>query len=134
MTSRTRFASAVAAVALIALASPAAAQEATAGQSPRVVATYDFGAGRHHITFPSVVTITDSAGTLIASAKVADGRTALPMLVHVIESDLVLEALTPDGILTLVLEKQAQGEPAPTVAGRWSVGTNEGLLRARTRT
>lgn len=133
MTTRTFIASAIAAAAIAAFAAPAAAQQdrATDATAPRVLARYDFGAPQRLLSFPSTITVADSAGQLVASARVAGTPTTIPMIVHVIESDLILEAATPEGILTVVLDKQAQGGETKLSAGRWSLGKTEGRLRAR---
>lgn len=133
MSPRTILASTIAAAALAVIATPAAAQQSRTAQAPRVVARYDFGVARRAITLPSTITVADSAGTLVASARVAGAREPIPMLVHVIESDLVLEAATPDGILTVVLDKQADGAVTSAAAGRWALGKLEGNLRTRAR-
>jgi ApbE superfamily uncharacterized protein (UPF0280 family) len=125
---------ALATASAIALAAPAAAAQqsgAVMNRAPRVVATYSFGARRHAIAFPMTVIVADSAGTLVANARIAGEREPLPMMVTVLESDLILQTETRDGILTLVLDKQAQGDAPKVAAGRWSLGTAEGQLRAR---
>lgn len=133
MTPRPILASALAAAALALLAAPAAAQQGRAGvaASPRVLARYDFAAPKGGIPFPSTITVADSAGQLVASARVAGSLAPVPMVVHVIESDLVLEAATSDGILTVVLDKQAEGGAIRVSSGRWVLGKTEGRLRAR---
>ena len=124
-----------AAAALGVVASPAAAQQGRSASSvtPRVVATYDFGAKRRAITFPRTVTVADSAGQLVARVALAGAGKELPMTVTVIESDLVLQSETPDGVLTLVLERQNDGGPGSVAPGRWSLGRSEGKLRVDTR-
>lgn len=131
MRSRILIAASVAAAALAATATPATAQQGRAPRAARVVATYDFGPTARGFTFPSAITIADSAGTLVASAKVKGSRTQVPMLVHVIESDLVLEAYMPDGVLTVVLDNQGSGEANTFTHGRWALGKAEGTLRPR---
>lgn len=133
MFTRPIIATAIAAAAIAAFATPAAAQQGrtTATTAPRVVAHYSFGASHRSPAFPSTITVTDSAGTLVASARMSGVLAPIPMLVHVIENDLVLEGTTPEGILTVVLDKQAAGGTAKVAAGRWSLGKSEGRLRAR---
>lgn len=128
--------SALAAVAAIGLsATTAAAQQSRvlSNRSQRVVATYEFKGTRQAINFPTKITVTDSAGTLVASTVLQGEKTQRPLTVAVIESDLVLQGETPDGVLTIVLDKQADG-PRPSVAdGRWSLGRSEGKLRVAAR-
>ncbi len=132
MSTRPILASAIAAAALTVFAAPVAAQQGRATDiAPRVLARYEFGAPKRTTTFPSTITVADSAGQLVASAKVAGSLAPIPMVVHVIESDLVLEAATPEGILTVVLDKQAEGGATKVSAGRWALGKTEGRLRAR---
>ena len=133
MNSRILF-TALATVTAIGLSAPAAAaQQGTrvTNRAPRVVATYSFGAKRRDIAFPSTVIVADSAGTLVATAQLAGESTVIPMTVTVIDDDLVLQGKTTDGVLTLVLDKQANSAQARVTNGRWSVGTAEGKLRAR---
>lgn len=131
MTSRLILASAIAAAALAASAAPASAQQDRTDRTPRVIARYDFASAHRNLAFPSTITVADSAGQLVASAKVSGTLAPVPMLVHVIENDLVLEAATPEGILTVILDKQAEGGATKVSAGRWSLGKAEGQLRAR---
>jgi hypothetical protein len=133
MTSRMLL-TALATVSAIALAAPSAAAQQdrpVSARVPRVVATYAFGVRGHAIALPTTVVVADSAGTLVANARIAGEREPLPMMVTVIESDLVLQTETRDGILTLVLDRQAQGNAPKVAAGRWSLGKAEGELRAR---
>jgi hypothetical protein len=141
------FVSPLAAVVLAAAAvRPAAAQQAaatparpvirdaavTVSPALRTVAIYRFattsGAG-----IPAEVTVADSAGRLVASYHLPGARDARPMLAAVIgteRADLVLEAETPSGLLTL----QLYGQDDPTagaVSGRWWLGVQQGALRGR---
>jgi hypothetical protein len=108
-------------------------REDTPTLTPRVVATYDFGAKRRAIAFPSVVTVADSAGTLVASASIPGSRTEIPMIVTVLDSDLVLQGETVDGVLTMVLDRQNEGGATQVTTGRWTLGAAEGSLRGQRR-
>ncbi len=126
--------SALATAAAIVIAAPTAAAQHNpndAAGASRVIATYEFGAKRHAVAFPMTVIVADSAGSLVASARMAGATQPLPMTVTVIESDLVLEAETKDGVLTLVFDNQAKGGTAKLQDGRWSLGNAEGRLRSR---
>ena len=128
--------SAIAAVAAIGLsATTAAAQQSrvVSKRTQRVVVTYDFKGTRQAINFPMKVTVTDSAGTLVASTVLQGERIQRPLTVAVIETDLVLQGETPDGVLTLVLDKQADGTTPKVADGRWSLGRAEGKLRVAAR-
>ena len=125
--------SAIAAVAAIGLsATTAAAQQSRVitNRSQRVVATYDFKGTRKAINFPMTVTVTD---TLVASTVLQGESIQRPLTVAVIESDLVLQGETPDGVLTLVLDKQADGTTPKVADGRWSLGREAGKLRVAAR-
>ena len=123
--------SSLAAAALVLSAAPLAAQQAsTTTEKPvRVVATYDFRKTPPTPAFPRLVTVTDSAGTIIARAELNDNRSSIPLTVTVIESDLVLQGETGDGVLTLVFEDQNDGGSNPMINGRWTLGRTEGVLR-----
>ena len=47
------------------------------------------------------------------------------------DSDIILEAATSAGPLTLVLYEQNDYEAAGAVIGRWRLGTQEGELRGQ---
>ena len=131
------------AVALVSTARPAAAQAAQAAQptahradvvaapATRTVAVYRLGADRRTMPdLPVRVTVADSAGTLIARYRADGAAEERPMAVTVMQTDLVLQAETPAGLLTLLLERQndaTRGE----LTGRWWLGTDGGVLRAR---
>ncbi|HEX4932605.1 MAG TPA: hypothetical protein VFV33_05455 [Gemmatimonadaceae bacterium] len=122
---------AVAAVALTATVAHAQQRTASPNRTQRVVATYDFGARRLGLPLPMTVTVADSAGTLVANARLQGETGTRPLEVSVIENDLVLQGETPDGVLTLVLDQQATGTEGKLTSGRWAVGSAEGKLRAR---
>jgi hypothetical protein len=53
------------------------------------------------------------------------------MDVTVIESNLVLQGQTPDGVLTLVLDRQNEGGAIKLASGTWTLGKASGQLRGR---
>jgi len=139
MSSRTRFTALVAAAAITAV--PAAAQQAlaigstgpaVASSTPaRIVASYDFRNAPRDIAFPRNVTVADSAGSLLATVSVADDVRTIPMTVTIIERSLVLQGLTDDGVLTLVLDRQNEGGTTTLASGSWTLGSRHGQLRGR---
>jgi hypothetical protein len=96
---------------------------------PRTVAAYRLatlpGAGAAHIA------LTDSAGTLVARLRLDGDRAPRPMAVEVIDTDLLLQAETPRGVLTLLLQGQNDGDATGALAGRWWLAGAEGTLRGR---
>lgn len=122
---------AAAAVALTAAASSEASAQHAREEAPRVIATYHFGAPNRSIAFPATIVVADSAGTLVANARMSGEHTSLPMQVAVLDSDLVLQAETREGTLTVVLGQQAVSDAPKSAEGRWSLGTAEGRLRTR---
>lgn len=124
---------ALTAAASLTITAPAAAQRTSAipAGPARVVATYDFRhapAGTH---FPRSVTIADSAGAILARVDLAGGVRSIPMLVTVIDNNLVLQGDTPDGVLTLVLDRQNEGGSTRLTSGTWTLGKAEGKLVGR---
>ncbi len=110
----------------------AAQQSNPATDGPtRVVATYEFGNAGSSVTFPRRVTVSDSAGILVARAALTGQRDEIPMQVTVLASDLVLQGETLDGLLTMVFDRQAEGGATKVTRGRWTLGTVEGKLRGR---
>jgi hypothetical protein len=97
----------------------------------RTAATFRF-ARRDAAGFPAEVTVADSAGQLVARYRLDGDRAARPMAVTVIDTDLVLQAETRSGLLTVVLDGQNAQAPGP-VTGRWWLGDADGTLRGRTR-
>jgi hypothetical protein len=57
------------------------------------------------------------------------------MVVGMIDSGMVLQGETPEGVLTLVLyaDDAAPGTGARRVVGQWTLGDRQGRLHARTR-
>lgn len=98
----------------------------------RLVATYEFRATTAGPSFVNRIVLADSAGSLIARAELQGDRHAIPMTVDLIGEDVVLQGALPEGIVTLVIESQADAAaPTREVSGRWSLGRAEGALRGR---
>ncbi len=116
----------------IAAANPLAAQRTSAmpAGAARVVAAYDFRNSPTDLAFPRSVTVSDSAGTLLARVDVAGENRSIPMTVTVIESTLVLQGETKEGVLTLVLDRQNEGGVTKLSSGTWTLGKYQGELRA----
>ena len=131
MTRRILLSTLAASAAIVGTATTAHAQHGVSAtkQAQRVVATYTLGAPRYAMPFPAIVTVADSAGTLVASARLKGEVSEQPLAVSVIDNDLVLQGETTHGILTLVLDKQATGTDGKVTSGRWALGTTEGKLR-----
>lgn len=132
---RTRPLHAVAAAAAITLAAaPLSAQRVNVVPqgTARVVATYDIRSVPRDKDFPVSVTVSDSAGTILAHVALTHGTRTVPMTVTVIESSLVLQGETPDGLLTLVLDGQNEGGAVKLDSGTWTLGRAQGRFRAIT--
>lgn len=127
----TSLVSAVAAIALV--AAPLAAQQAKAipQGTTRIVASFDFWNAPLNAAFPRSVTVVDSAGTLVARVELGAEQKSVPMTVTVIERNLVLQGETPDGVLTLVLDRQNEGGETRLASGTWTLGNAQGQLRGR---
>ncbi len=126
------FVAAVATAAAFALVSqPLAAQRssAVAAGNARIVATYDFRTTANSVAFPRTVTVADSAGTILARVAMGTEQRSIPMTVTIIESNLVLQGQTPEGLLTLVLDRQNEGGETKLSSGTWTLGRNSGQLR-----
>lgn len=125
----------VAAATLALAAAPAAAQRSTAMPiaGSRLVASYDFRNSPTDVGFPRSVTVTDSAGTILARVEMGAAATSIPMTVTVIESNLVLQGQTTDGVLTLVLDRQNEGGEIKLTTGTWTLGRNSGQLHGKTQ-
>ena len=111
-------------------AAPAAAQNAMAA-TPRPVATYELRVGLPDRTMPAKVVVADSAGALVASFRRATDGAAIPLIVNVEGSDLVLHADTDAGLLELVLHRQNESAARSRVTGRWTLGQQQGALSGR---
>lgn len=97
----------------------------------RTLAVYRFAA-TPLAGMPSQVTVADSAGELVATFRRADSRTAAPMVVDVLGTDITLHGATPAGVLTLVLYGQNDPDASGALVGRWTLGDRQGVLRGRT--
>ncbi len=95
----------------------------------RTLATYDFNSAFEGM--PTRVTVADSAGTLVASFRPRGARTDRPMKVAVADRDILLEAETVRGTLTIVLYEQNDPVAAGSIIGTWSLANAQGELRAR---
>ena len=111
------------------------AAEPTLAHAPakveRLLATYNFGNPPRSISFPSLVTVVDSAGTVVARASLVGERRDIPLTVTIMGADLVLQGQTDDGVLTLVLENQNDAGGMDVSSGRWILGSSRGTLRLR---
>jgi hypothetical protein len=116
-------------IALAERARPVVASATTPSVPTRIVAQYHF-AEPYRRGMPTLVTVSDSAGSLVARFRVAGDRASRPMVVSSDGSDLVLQGQSPVGMLTLQLF--AQNEPGnETSVGRWQLAGYAGTLRAR---
>ena len=102
-----------------------------AGAQERAVAEYRFN-GRHDADLPARVVVADSAGALVASYRLPGEAVPRAMTIEVLDSDLLLQAETPTGVLTLVLYRQnGAAETRNGVFGMWALGDRQGKLRGR---
>jgi hypothetical protein len=127
---------AAAAAALTLVSAPLAAQSTNAmpKSGPRVVATYEFRVGATESSFPRSVTVADSAGTILARVDMGGPiASSIPMTVTVIESNLVLQGETAQGLLTLVLDRQNEGGETKLASGTWTLGRSSGQLRGKSQ-
>lgn len=120
---------------------PAAAQRTTRGEFLRTVANgnvapvvralavYELEAAPDGM--PTRVTVSDSAGTLVASYRVRGTGAERPMRVSVADSDILLEGETPRGTLTIVLYDGNDRSGPDVLVGRWALGSRRGELRGR---
>jgi hypothetical protein len=145
MRTRPLFAALVAASTIAFVPRPAVAQQSAlaartvanpnrAGVVPaRIVATYDVRSNTVTPAFARTIVIADSAGVILASINMSGESRTIPMTVTVIETNLVLQGETSDGLLTLVLENQNEGGTTKLVNGSWTLGKTTGTLRGRTQ-
>jgi hypothetical protein len=131
MSSRFALSALVSAAALVAGANNLNAQQTAAAANvvPRLVASYAFQNAPRDVSFPRSVTVADSAGTLLASVALTRDNRVVPMTVNVIENNLVLQGATPEGILTLVLDRINEGGATTLTSGSWTLGRSSGALR-----
>jgi hypothetical protein len=128
------------AAAIVLAAAPAAAQDLSAGavrSAPSLAATREVAKyriiARDADGLPAEVTVIDRAGTLAATYRLPGQRVAQPMMVTLIDSDIILQAETDKGVLTLQLFRQNDEPTSSTVTGRWTLGSRSGELRGRSR-
>ena len=95
----------------------------------RTLAIYQFDGS--HDGIPAQVTVADSAGRLVASYRLRGGWVERPMTIDVADSDILLQAQTPRGTLTMVFYQQNDPDAAGPFVGAWSLGTRQGELRGR---
>ncbi|MBC7842216.1 MAG: hypothetical protein H7099_07880 [Gemmatimonadaceae bacterium] len=122
------------AAALALIAAPLAAQQTKAipvSSATRIVASYDFWNAPRDAAFPRSVTVSDSAGTIVARVDLGNSEASVPMTVTVIERNLVLQGQTSEGLLTLVLDRQNEGGETKLTSGTWTLGKAQGQLRGR---
>jgi hypothetical protein len=82
---------------------------------------------------PTTITVSDSAGQLVANFKLPNVSQPGAMSVEVMGNDIILQGETPRGLLTLVLYRQNSGDVPSSFVGYWSLGNEEhGELRGRT--
>ena len=112
-------------------ASSTAAPVAVARPVPRVIARYTFDSPSGSAALPYLVLVADSAGTIIARASVRDQDQEIPLTVTVLDADLMLQGLTDNGLLTLVLDRQSLGDGSRIANGRWTLGRDGGTLRTK---
>jgi hypothetical protein len=144
MRAHTSFYSLLTAAALsAAAATPAAAQQtitpvrlvastaivAEPRSGTRTLATYDFDSSLPGM--PSRVTVADSAGIMVASYRPRGTGIEQPMKVAVVDRDILLEAETVRGTLTMALYDQNDPKAAGAIIGTWKLGSIQGELRAR---
>jgi len=115
------------------LASKTTIAVAAPADEQRLLATYNFGNRPRDIAFPSQVTVADSAGTIVAKASIAGDPREIPLTVAIMDSDLVLQGQTDDGVLTLVLDKQNDAVAGSSMSGRWILGSARGTLAVRVK-
>ena len=128
-------------VSLAAASRPAAAQHAVVSSSisatpieaaptARLVASYYVVGTRGYVGLPTRVTVADSGGLLVAKVQIIGERAPRAMAVTVIENDLLLQAETPRGLLTFVLEKQNE-RASKRLRGKWALGADRGPVKGR---
>ncbi len=105
-----------------------AAMVRTAAMTPRVVASYAFRTQAADVALPYLVTVADSAGTLVAQASIRGQTRDIPMEITVLGPDLVLQGMTDHGVLTVVLDGQHEGSGTHVARGRWTLGKDGGAL------
>lgn len=111
-------------------ARPASATVTAPDASVRTVAIYRFARSRE-AGMPSEVTLADSAGTIVASYRLSGTGVVQPMTVEVFAADVLLEAQTPAGPLTIVIYQVGDPDWSSALLGRWMLGDKHGELLRR---
>jgi hypothetical protein len=106
---------------------------AAADVAPRTVAIYRLGGWHRSAGLPAEVRVADSAGVLVATSRPRHGRAEEPMMVTLIDTDLVLQGWSPSGVFTLRLYRQNEPVTAAELEGRWWLEGRQGELRGTTR-
>ena len=123
---------------LVVAAMPAGAQDLSSDAvrpaptlvATRKVATYRLN-GTHGDGLPAEVTLSDRGGQLTATYRLPGQREAQPMMVTVLDADLILQAETDKGVLTIQLIEQNDPAPGSAIRGRWTLGSQSGELRGQ---
>jgi hypothetical protein len=113
--------------AAITLAAAPLAAQSVGAQPQRVVASYALQS-TGDLVFPRQITVADSAGSLTAQAIDAKGMRRVPLTVTVLSGDVILQGVTSEGMLTLVLNRANEGVTTPR--GIWTLGDKQGTLIA----
>jgi hypothetical protein len=106
--------------------------ERTTDELPRQLLVYRFTRS-HDVIMPTQVIVADSAGQLVATFRLAGSSAERPMQVEVLGSELVLQAETPSGALTLVFYDQNDSRSDDSLAGLWTLGLRQGELRGHVK-
>jgi hypothetical protein len=128
------------AAAIVLFAAPVAAQDLSTGAvrpAPTLAATREVARYRivasHADGLPAEVTLVDRAGALTATYRLPGQHAAQPMQVTLIDSDIILQAETDKGVLTLQLFGQNDQPTGNALTGRWTLGSRSGELRGRSK-
>lgn len=98
----------------------------------RPIATYRFNGGRAE-GLPAEVAVVDRGGELTATYRLPGQGSVQPMMVTILDRDIILQAETDRGVLTLQLFRQNDPDASEPVTGRWTLGSRSGELRARAK-
>lgn len=127
------------AAAIVLFAAPLAAQELSSDvvrSEPARVTTRQVASfrllGAQVKGIPAEVTIADRGGQLVASYRLPGQHDAQPMMVTVLDTDIILQAETDKGVLTLQLyDRNDAPAGRRSSVGRWTLGSDSGELRAK---
>jgi len=135
-----RFASSLAAASfcLVVVASHAAAQSGDQSKTQlsaasaitaarwdaRPVGIYDLEIMLPNRAMPAKLTVSDSAGTLLASLRPEGDNEAHPRMVTLKDTDLVFDAEAPRGHVQIVLQHEGD-----RLTGTWRMGPDGGAVR-----